>query len=103
MSNAVGVIVSEPATSSVTNFVSSTRNAVQDGMADARAAVDQAWPKVTGAISTGMYNTAYGVAFGLTFPCVLVAKLIPQNNCVVHGLVDGAKAAQSAVQRMSSK
>jgi hypothetical protein len=102
MSNAVGVIVSDSA-STVTDFVSSTRNAVQDGISDARASVERMWPKVTDAVNKGLYNSAYGVAFGVTFPCVLVAKLIPQNNSVVYGLVDGANAARAAVHRMAIK
>lgn len=103
MSNAVAVATPETNSSSVKNFLSTTRTAMQDGIADARASVEEAWPKVAETINKGVYNLAYGVAFGLTFPVVFVAKVVPQNNCVVWGLVDGARAAQAAADRVTSK
>ena len=103
MSNAVTVVVPDSPTSSVSNFLSTTRNAVQDGIADARATVEEAWPKVAEAVNKGVYNFAYGLAFGVAFPVVLVAKAIPQNNCVVWGFIDGANSARQAVKRLSDK
>lgn len=102
MSNAVAVAPAET-NSSVSNFLSTTRTAVQDGIADARASVEEAWPKVAESINKGVYNLAYGMAFGLTFPVIFIAKVVPQNNCVVWGLADGARAAQAAVDRVTSK
>ena len=99
MSNAVTTIKPANSASSVSNFLTSTRHAVEDGISDARATIEQAWPKVTGTISKGVYGLAYGVAFGVTFPVVLVSKVVPHNNCVVWGLVDGARAARSAIDR----
>lgn len=83
----------------VSGFLQSTRHAVQDGIADARATVEQAWPKVAATFNKGVYGMAYGFAFGVTFPVAIVAKIVPQNNSVVWGLVDGARAARSAVDR----
>jgi hypothetical protein len=103
MSNAITVAAPEAATSSVKSFMATTRSAVQDGIADARATVEEAWPKVAETINKGVYNLAYGVAFGLAFPVVLVAKSVPQNNCVVWGFVDGARSAKSAVDRLTAK
>jgi hypothetical protein len=102
MSNAVAVAVDE-AQSSASGILTTTRNAIQDGIADARATVEEAWPKVTEAVGKGVYKLAYGLAFGVTFPVLLVAKSIPQNNCVVWGLVDGSKAAREAVGRLTAK
>jgi hypothetical protein len=82
--------------------MTTTRHAVQDGIADARATVEQALPKVAEALNKGVYNTAYGLAFGVMFPVAIIAKVIPQNNSVVWGLVDGARAARSAVDRFSA-
>lgn len=83
--------------------MATTRDAVLDGIADARATVEEAWPKVAESVNKGIYNLAYGVAFGVAFPVVLIGKSIPQNNCVVWGLIDGAKAARTAVNRISFK
>ena len=102
MSNAVTVAVAE-VPSTAKSFLLTTRTAVQDGIADARAKVEEAWPKVTETLNKGLYKLAYGLAFGVTFPVVLVAKSIPQNNCVVWGLVDGANSARAAVNRLTVK
>lgn len=102
MSNAV-TAAPEVSTTSVKNLLTTTRHAVQEGIADARASVEEALPKVAEAINKGIYNVAYGLAFGVTFPVVLIAKAVPQNNCVVWGFVDGAKAARTAVDRLSVK
>ena len=102
MSNAVTVATTEtPPT--VNSFLTTTRNAVQDGIADARATVEEAWPKVTEVVGQGIYKLAYGLAFGVAFPVALVAKSIPRNNCVVWGLIDGSKSARDAVNRLSAK
>lgn len=101
MSNAVTVPVSEAPRTSVTTLLRTTKDAVQDGIADARASVEEAWPKVVETMNRGIYHMAYGIAFGVTFPIVLVAKSVPQNNCIVWGLVDGAKAARCAANRVS--
>lgn len=76
---------------------------METGIADARAAVEETWPKITEALGKSVYNSAYGLAFGLTFPVLLVAKAIPQNNCVVWGLIDGSKAAADYCERTFQK
>jgi hypothetical protein len=85
----------------VKSFFQTTSTAFQNGIADARASAEEAWPKVADAVNKGMYNMAYGMAFGVTFPMVFIARAIPQNNCIVWGLVDGARAARSAADRLS--
>ena len=97
----VGVHQNNSAVSS--NFFDSTKNAVESGIADARAAVEESWPKITDAVGNGIYNSAYGVAFGLTFPVLLVAKAIPVNNCFAWGFIDGAKAASAQAIRVCKK
>lgn len=57
------------------------------------------WGKINSAMSRGLYNLAYGVGFGATFPVVLVAKIIPRENCVVWGLIDGAQIAYESANR----
>jgi hypothetical protein len=84
------------------SILATTKDAVQSGIADARASVEEAWPKVTETIGKGFYNLAYGMAFGVAFPVVLVAKVLPQNNSIAWGLIDGAQAARKAANRSSS-
>ena len=102
MSDTMAAPVSDATTPSVTGLMRTTQDAIQDGIADARASVEEAWPKVVQTLNKGVYNTAYGLAFGVVFPIMLVAKVVPQDNCVVWGFIDGAKAAKSAANRSST-
>ena len=74
-------------------------DAVQSGVADARASVEQVIPKIAEAINKGIYSLAYGMSFGVAFPVVLVAKSLPRNNCIAWGFIDGAQAARKAANR----
>ena len=89
------------ATATVTNSGPGFSDAVQSGIADARASVERTLPKVAQAINKGIYTLAYGMAFGVAFPVVLVAKALPQNNSLAWGLIDGAHAASKAANRIS--
>jgi len=71
--------------------------AAQDGAADARQAAANALPAAGRALSKGAYHTGFGLSFGITFPIFLLARVIPKNNPVVHGFVDGAHAAVDLV------
>ena len=77
--------------------------AARDGAADARARVDQALPGVNRFVSRFVYTTCYTVSYGVVFPSVLVARAIPKNNPIVHGLVDGAHAAVDMVDEMKRR
>ena len=103
MSEAMAVTVNQTNSTTASGFLATTRNAVESGIADARATVEETWPKIADAVGNGVYNSAYGVAFGLTFPILLLAKAIPRNNCVVWGFIDGAKAAHAQTERTFQK
>lgn len=83
------------------NSGNSFSGAVQSGFADAQASVDRVIPIVTGAISKGVYTFAYGLSFGVSFPVVLIGKVIPKNNSLAWGFIDGAHAAHRAVNRVT--
>jgi hypothetical protein len=99
MSEAMTMSVNQTNAEVSQGFLATTKNAMESGIADARASVEEAWPKITEAVGKGVYNSAYGLAFGLTIPVLLLAKTIPQNNCFVWGFVDGAKAASNYCER----
>lgn len=103
MSEAMSVSVNQLDSNGSSGLLASTKNAVESGIADARASVEEAWPKITEAVGKGMYNSAYGISFGITFPILLIAKTIPANNCFVWGFIDGAKAAHTQVERVCKK
>ena len=54
-------------------------------------------------VSRFVYTTCYTVSYGVVFPSVLVARSIPKNNPIVHGLVDGAHAAVDMVDEMKKR
>lgn len=74
--------------------------AAREGAMDARAKVDEALPAVNRFVSRFVYTTCYTISYGVVFPSVLVARSIPKNNPIVHGLVDGAQAAMDMVEEM---
>lgn len=103
MSDAMVMSVDQTTSTNSQGVLAATRNAVESGIADARASVEETWPKITEAVGKGVYNSAYGVAFGLSFSVLLLAKTIPQNNCLVWGFVDGARAASAYCERTLKK
>jgi hypothetical protein len=77
--------------------------AAKEGAADARARVDQALPRVNRFVSRFVYTTCYTISYGVVFPSVLVARTIPKDNPIVHGLIDGAHAAIDMVDEMKRR
>lgn len=66
---------------------------------DATSGTSSTWSAISTVLSKGMFNLGYGVGFGVTFPFAFVAKIIPQENCVVWGLIDGAQVAYETANR----
>jgi hypothetical protein len=77
--------------------------AAREGAADARESVERALPVASSMFSKFAYNASYTIAYGVVFPTVLVARSVPQNNAVVHGLIDGARAAMDMVDEMKKE
>jgi hypothetical protein len=77
--------------------------AVQHGAVNAKARVDRALPGINQFVSRFVYTTCYTISYGVVFPSVLVARSIPKDNPIVHGLVDGAHAAIDTVDVMRKR
>jgi hypothetical protein len=71
--------------------------AAKDGAADAKATAGKMLPAAGRFLSRFVYTTSYTFSYGVVFPAVLIAKSIPANNAIVHGLVEGAQAANDKV------
>jgi hypothetical protein len=71
--------------------------AAKDGAVDAQARVTQMMPAIGGFVSRLTYTTCYAVSYGVVFPTLLVARTLPKDNAIVHGFVDGARAARDAL------
>jgi hypothetical protein len=77
--------------------------AAKDGAADARATAGKAIPAAGRFLSRFVYTTSYTFSYGIVFPAVLIAKSVPANNALVHGFVDGARAASDTVDQMKGR
>jgi hypothetical protein len=77
--------------------------AAKDGAADAKSAAGKALPAAGRFLSRFVYTTSYTVSYGVVFPAVMIAKSIPANNAVVHGFVDGARAASDMVDQLKHR
>jgi hypothetical protein len=74
--------------------------AAKEGATEAREAAGNALPVASGLLAKFAYNACYSISYGVVFPTVLVARSVPQDNALVHGLVDGARAALDMVDEM---
>ncbi len=77
--------------------------AAREGASDARAKVDQALPAMNRFASRFVYTACYTISYGVVFPTILVARSVPKDNPIVHGLVDGAHAAVDMVEEMKKR
>jgi hypothetical protein len=77
--------------------------AAKDGAADAKATAGKVLPAASRFLSRFVYTTSYTFSYGVVFPAMLLAKSIPSDNAIVHGLVDGANAANDLVVQMKHR
>jgi hypothetical protein len=71
--------------------------AARDGAADASSRVSEMIPAMSEFMGRLVYTTSYAVSFGVVFPTMFVVQAIPKDNALVHGLVDGARAACDSI------
>ncbi len=67
------------------------------GASEIQTRVSEALPATGRFLGRAVYRTSYAVSFGLAFPVMMVVRVMPKNNAMVHGLVDGAIAARDRV------
>jgi hypothetical protein len=82
---------------SVAEAMSLAVQAVKEGSSDAQARVSEMMPAVGGFLSRLTYTTCYTVSYGVVFPTLLLVRALPKENAVVHGFVDGARAARDSI------
>ena len=76
--------------------------AAKDGAADAKQRSKRHFPPRAVFYPGLSTPRRYTLSYGVVFPAVLIAKSIPTNNAVVHGMVDGARAAGDMVDQMKT-
>ncbi|MFO0953101.1 MAG: hypothetical protein U0835_18500 [Isosphaeraceae bacterium] len=88
---------------SVADAMESAVKAAKDGVTSAGATVSEAAPAAKKLLASVVYNTCYGLSYGVVFPSALIARSVPRDNPIVHGFVDGARAAIDMVDEMKGK
>lgn len=86
--------------SAVADAMQQAASSVQEGATAARDAAEKALPSVGLFANRFLYTTCYAVSYGVVFPMALVALSVPQNNPLVHGMIDGSRAARNKVDEI---
>ncbi|MCY2966864.1 MAG: hypothetical protein NT069_25075 [Planctomycetota bacterium] len=89
--------VADDAMNKVAQAMSDAAGAIRSGASDATEKARQLAPAAARVVGQTVYTTCYYLSYGVVFPTMFVASFIPKNNALVHGLVDGARAASDAV------
>jgi hypothetical protein len=55
-------------------------------------------PRAVRGVSRVAYNGSYWLSYGVVYATVFVAHSLPQENPVMHGFRDGARAAVDALE-----
>jgi hypothetical protein len=79
------------------DLAGSAFESARHGATELRERVVEALPAAGHFLGRVVYKTSYALAFGVTFPVMMVVRVVPKDNAVVHGLVDGAIAARDRV------
>jgi hypothetical protein len=73
-------------------------DSLHQGASDLQVSAAEALPATGRFLGRLVYNTSYALSFGVTFPVMMIVRVVPRDNALVHGLVDGALAARDRVQ-----
>lgn len=87
----------------VATAMATAAGAMRDGTSDAVTKARQAVPVVTCFVSRVIYSSSYYLSFGVVFPTMLVANIVPGGEVLATGLLDGASAARSAIAGRKEK
>ena len=74
----------------------SVRDAINDGAQQARAAAEEAIPKVKAAVSDATYWLGYGISFATVFSYTVMNELAPE--VLKTGARDGTQAGRKAAE-----
>lgn len=83
--------------------MASAAEAMKSGAADGRDAAARALPRAQLALSKTVYSTSYYLSYGIVFPTLMLTSIVPRNNALVHGMIDGARAAHDAVDSLRAQ
>ncbi len=98
-----GTAVESDPLKAVADAMDAAVQAAKEGAIKAGETATGLAPAAGQAISAAVYKTSYAISYGLVFPALLIARTIPSNNALVHGLTDGARAAMDTLKDMKAE
>jgi hypothetical protein len=98
----VASVASDPLRA-VADAMDAAVQAAKEGGDRALATAGDVVPAVGQFVSQAAYKACYSLSFCAVLPAVLIARSIPRENALVHGLIDGAYAAIDLVDQMKSR
>ena len=101
--NGVAAPASQKAIRTVVDAWDTAVQAAKDGASNAKITAGQMVPAAGRFLSRAVYTMSYSLSYGCVFPVVFVAKSLPSDNAVMHGLVDGARAANDWVDELKHR
>src|SRR5262245_33695728 len=87
----------------IADAMESAVGTARQGLGELANTASEMVPPVDSGLSRVGYQVGYGLAFGLVFPAVFIARAIPKDNAMVHGMIDGARAARDFVNEMKAQ
>lgn len=102
MSNEETTVESDPL-KSIADAMEAAVQGTREGANHAYESVENALPIASDYLTRAVYNTCYAISYGIVLPTMLVVRSVPKNNAVVHGFVDGSRAASDMVDEIKTK
>jgi hypothetical protein len=85
--------------STLGDTLESAAEALEEASVNSAESAKKAAKTTKRAISTGLHKAAYGIAYGLVYAGVFLTELLPEENVIRRGLVEGAEGALDARQK----
>jgi hypothetical protein len=101
--NGVATPASQKAVRTVVDAWDLAVQAAKDGASSAKTTAGHVVPAAGRFLSRTVYTLSYSLSYGFVFPVVFVAKSMPADNAIAHGLVDGARAASDWVDDLKHR
>ena len=101
--NGVPAPASQQAIRTVVDAWDMAVQAAKDGASNAKTTAGHVVPAAGRFVSRAVYTMSYSLSYGFVFPVAFVAKSMPADNAIVHGLVDGARAASDWVDEIKHR
>jgi len=77
----------------------SAAKAVEEASVGLTDSVKKAAKTTKRAIGIGFHDTAYSISYGVVYAAVFLIELLPEENAIRRGFVDGAKSALDTRQK----